>query len=171
MGDRTGSGEHNTVGSQVGSHRQPTQGDSESTEAFDNCVLTRHPATGTDASRQAESRSHRGVRGSDPLSSTEKVQTSGNIRAVAALRGSQAVRRHLLRSSGGLPRHRLSSGRAQDGASRSRDAAVIAVLKAPGSGCQSLRESATTQTTRSTASSTCGTARSPSAARAARPGP
>jgi hypothetical protein len=54
------------VGSQVGSHRQPTQRDPESTEAFDTSAVTRHPATVADASRQAGSRSHRG----SPLSST-----------------------------------------------------------------------------------------------------
>jgi hypothetical protein len=39
LGDRTRSGEHNTVGSQVGSHRQPTPGDSEPTEVFGNRYL------------------------------------------------------------------------------------------------------------------------------------
>jgi hypothetical protein len=48
------------VGSQVGSHRQPTQGDSESTEVFADWALTRHPATVADASRLVGSRSHRG---------------------------------------------------------------------------------------------------------------
>jgi hypothetical protein len=64
LGDRMRSGEHNTVGSQAGSHRQSTQDDSESTEVFDNRYLTRHPATVADASRQAEPRSHRGSQAS-----------------------------------------------------------------------------------------------------------
>ena len=39
LGDRTRSGEHNTVGSHVGSHRQSTPCDSEPTEVFDNPAL------------------------------------------------------------------------------------------------------------------------------------
>jgi len=60
LGDRARSGETNTVGSHMGSHRQPTQCDSGSTEAFDNRYLTSHPATVADASRQVGPRSHRG---------------------------------------------------------------------------------------------------------------
>jgi integrase len=51
-----------------------------------------------------------------------------------------------------------------------RDAAIIAVLGRPGSGCRSWPGSGTTRATRGAATSTCGTGRSPSAARAARPG-
>jgi hypothetical protein len=47
-------------GSQAGSHRHPTQGNPEPTEAFDTPAVTRHSATVADASRRAGSRSHRG---------------------------------------------------------------------------------------------------------------
>jgi hypothetical protein len=47
-------------GSQAGSHRHPTQGDPEPTEAFDITAITSHPATAADTSRLAGSRSHRG---------------------------------------------------------------------------------------------------------------
>ena len=51
------------LGSQAGSHRHPTQGDSEPTEAFDITAITSHPATAADTSRLAGSRSHRGGQG------------------------------------------------------------------------------------------------------------
>ena len=47
-------------GSQAGSHRHPTQGDPEPTEAFDITAITSHPATAADTSQLAGSRSHRG---------------------------------------------------------------------------------------------------------------
>ena len=47
-------------GSRAGSHRHPTQGDPEPTEAFDSPAITSHPATAADTSRLAGSRSHRG---------------------------------------------------------------------------------------------------------------
>jgi len=47
------------LGSQAGSHRHPTQGDPEPTEAFDITAITSHPAT-ADTSQLAGSRSHRG---------------------------------------------------------------------------------------------------------------
>ena len=51
------------LGSQVGSHRHPTQGDPEPTEAFDITAVTRHSATVADTSQLAGSRSHRGGQG------------------------------------------------------------------------------------------------------------
>ena len=50
-------------GSQAGSHRHPTQGDPEPTEAVDITAITSHPATAADTSRLAGSRSHRGGQG------------------------------------------------------------------------------------------------------------
>jgi hypothetical protein len=47
-------------GSQAGSHRHPTQGDPETTEAFDITAITSHPATAADTSQLAGARSHRG---------------------------------------------------------------------------------------------------------------
>jgi hypothetical protein len=47
-------------GSQAGSHRHPTQGDPEPTEAFDITTITSHPATAADTSQLAGSRSHLG---------------------------------------------------------------------------------------------------------------
>lgn len=49
------------LGSQAGSHHHQTQGDPESTEAFDTSAATRHSATVADGSRQTGSRSHRGA--------------------------------------------------------------------------------------------------------------
>ena len=55
-------------GSQAGSHRHPTQGDPEPTEAFDITAITSHPATAADTSRLAGSRSHRESRGGRSVS-------------------------------------------------------------------------------------------------------
>jgi hypothetical protein len=52
------------LGSQAGSHRHPTQGDPEPTEAFDITAITSHPATAADTSRLAGSRSHQAATGS-----------------------------------------------------------------------------------------------------------
>ena len=52
-----------------------------------------------------------------------------------------------------------------------RDAAVIAVFRAPASGCRSWRRSGMTAMTRGTATSTWNCGRSPSTARGTRPGP
>jgi hypothetical protein len=52
-----------------------------------------------------------------------------------------------------------------------RDAAVIAVFRAPASGCRSWRRSGMTAMTRGAATSTCSCGRSPSTARGTRPGP
>jgi hypothetical protein len=57
--------------SQAGSHRHPTQGNPETTEASDITAITSHPATAAETSQLAGSRSHGGSQRLRCLSSIE----------------------------------------------------------------------------------------------------